>query len=322
MEWNPLAPGVQSFHIEDASAPLVRDPVYDGAADPSIMWHREAEEWWLFYTQRRSNIDVPGKAWIHGSDIGVATATDSGRFLYRGTLDLDIESGHNTHWAPEILYHEGTYHIYVSHLPGVPQAWEGPRHVVHCTSEDCRDWTVEGKLSLTSDRVIDADVHRLDDGTWRLWYKDEADNSYIYAADSQDLYDWTPQATPVLDNKAQEAPIVFEWASYYWLLTDSWDGISVYRSTDGHEWDTQDNNLVDEAGQREGDDYEGGHPDVFVVDDQAHLLYHVHQSGEGRRYTVQGDRARQTVLQVAELDVGDGWLVCDRDRYYDAESEE
>ncbi|QRV14685.1 hypothetical protein JMJ58_17415 [Haloterrigena salifodinae] len=54
--------------------------MFDGAADPSIMWHRENEEWWLLYTQRRSNIDVPGKAWIRGSEIGVATATDGGGF--------------------------------------------------------------------------------------------------------------------------------------------------------------------------------------------------------------------------------------------------
>jgi hypothetical protein len=83
MEWNPLAPGARSFDAETAAAPLFRDPVYDGAADPSIMWHREAEEWWLFYTQRRSNIDVPGKAWIHGSEIGVATSDDGGFQCHR-----------------------------------------------------------------------------------------------------------------------------------------------------------------------------------------------------------------------------------------------
>lgn len=321
MEWNPLAPGAAPFEVERADAPLFRDPVFDGAADPSITWHRAEEEWWLFYTQRRANVDVPGKGWIHGSAIGVATATDDGRFLYRGTLDLDIEPGHNTHWAPEILYHEGTYHLYVSYLPGIPQAWAGPRYVVHCTSEDCLEWTVEGRLSLSSEYVIDADVHRLDDGTWRLWYKDEADDSAIYAADSDDLYEWTAGDEPVLSDQAQEAPIVFEWRGYYWLLTDSWDGLSVYRSPDGREWSAQPDGLLTDAGARPGDGYEGGHPDVFVVDDRAFLLYHVHQPAGDRRYTVQGDRARQTVLQVAELDVADGWLACDRDRYHDPDGE-
>lgn len=315
MEWNPLTAGAPSFDPEDTPAPLFRDPVFDGAADPSIMWHPGTGQWWLFYTQRRSSIDIPGKAWIHGSEIGVATATDGGRFLYRGTLDLDIESGHNTHWAPEILHHDGTYHLYVSYLPGVPQAWEGPRYLVHCTSDDCREWTVESRLSLSSDRVIDADVHRLDDGTWRMWYKDEAADAYIYAADSDDLYRWTAHETPVLDDQPQEAPVVFEWREYYWLLTDSWDGLSVYRSSDGREWTRQPERLLTEAGERPGDDYEGGHPDVFVVNDRAYLLYHVHQPSDGRRYTVDDRRARQTVLQVAELGVENDWLVCDRDRY-------
>lgn len=320
MHWNPLADhGSQSFAIEDARAPLFRDPVFDGAADPSITWSREAGEWRILYTQRRANIDVPGRGWIHGSDIGVATSKDGRRFLYRGTLDLAPEPGHDTYWAPEILHHDGTYHLFVSYLPGVPQAWEGPRYVVHFTSPDLWDWTFESRLDLSSEYVIDPDVHRLPDGTWRMWYKDEADDSYIYAADSDDLHEWTHDETPVLDDKAQEAPIVFEWRDAYWLLTDSWDGITAYRSSDGREWTVQPDRLVQEPGSRAGDDYEGGHPDAFVVDDQAYLLYHVHQPVDGRRYETDDGRARQTVLQVAELDTDDGWLTCDRDAYDDAE---
>ncbi|MFC7192456.1 hypothetical protein [Halocatena marina] len=73
-------PGAPSNETEDASASLFRDSMFD----------------------------VSGKAWIHSLEISVATATDSGRFLYRGTLDLDIATGHDTHWAPEILYHDKT----------------------------------------------------------------------------------------------------------------------------------------------------------------------------------------------------------------------
>lgn len=320
MEWNPLPDSADpQFAIADAPAPLFRDPIYDGAADPSIVWNDADEEWWIVYTQRRANVDVPGRGWIHGTEIGVATSGDGSRFLYRGTLDLDTERGHNTYWAPEILHHDGAYHLFVSWLPGVPQAWEGPRYVVHFTSENCWDWTFEGRLDLSSEYVIDPDVHRLDDGTWRMWYKDEADNSYIYAADSDDLREWTPTEEPVLDDQAQEAPIVFEWRGYYWLLTDSWDGLSVYRSEDGREWTEQPENLLAGTGSRPGDDYQGGHPDAFVVDDRAFVLYHVHQSAEDRRYETDDGRARQTVLQVAELDVEDDWLACDRDRYVKSE---
>lgn len=318
----PVRERSPSFAIEDAPAPLFRDPIFDGAADPSMAWNHETEEWWILYTQRRANVDVPGKGWIHGSDIGVATSDGGRRFLYRGTLELDVERGHNTYWAPEILHHEGTYHLFMSYLRGVPQTWEGNRYVVHFTSPDLWNWEFEGRLSLTTEYVIDPDVHRLPDGTWRMWYKDEANESHIYTADSDDLFEWTASEVPVLDDKAQEAPIVFEWRDRFWQLTDSWDGLSVYRSPDGEEWEAQPDGLLTGEGQRPCDDFQGGHPDVFVVGDRAYILYHVHQPAAGQRYETGMGKARQTVLQVAELEVEDGWLVCDRDRYHNRSPDE
>lgn len=317
MSWNTLPDEASpSFAIEEAPAPLFRDPIFDGAADPSVMWNPEREEWWIVYTQRRATVDVPGRGWIHGSDVGVATSADEGRrFLYRGTLELDFEPGHNTFWAPEILHHDGRYHLFVSYIRGVPQSWSGDRSILHYTGSNLFEWTLEGALSLTSDRVIDPDVHRLPDGTWRMWYKDEAHGSHIYTADSEDLFEWTPNQTPALENKAQEAPIVFEWCDRFWLVTDSWDGLSVYRSSDGRAWETQPENLVTEPGRRPTDDYQGGHPDVFVVDDRAFLCYHVHQSPRGNAYETDDQRARQTVLQIGELEFEDGWLTCDRNKY-------
>src|SRR5690242_6129224 len=41
-----------------APKPLYRDPVYDGAADPVVIWNPHAKRWWMFYTNRRAN--VPG----------------------------------------------------------------------------------------------------------------------------------------------------------------------------------------------------------------------------------------------------------------------
>ena len=39
-------------------APLFRDPIYDCPTDPAVIWNREEEQWYLFYTQRRAS-DVP-----------------------------------------------------------------------------------------------------------------------------------------------------------------------------------------------------------------------------------------------------------------------
>ena len=45
----------QTMH--EAPAPLYRCPVYDGAADPSVIYNRTEKTWWMLYTQRRANQD-------------------------------------------------------------------------------------------------------------------------------------------------------------------------------------------------------------------------------------------------------------------------
>ena len=37
---------------QTAPAPLYRDPVYDGVADPVVVWNKEDRSWWMLYTQR------------------------------------------------------------------------------------------------------------------------------------------------------------------------------------------------------------------------------------------------------------------------------
>ena len=61
-----------------APAPLFRDPIFDGASDPVVIWNRQEKNWWLLYTQRRANVDTAGFAWVHGCDIGVARSSDNG----------------------------------------------------------------------------------------------------------------------------------------------------------------------------------------------------------------------------------------------------
>src|ERR1700744_3383518 len=60
--------------------PLYRDPIYDGAADPTLIWDRAGHRWVMFYTNRRANAqNLPGGvAWVHGTRIGMAASTDGG----------------------------------------------------------------------------------------------------------------------------------------------------------------------------------------------------------------------------------------------------
>jgi hypothetical protein len=88
--------------IAATPAPLFRDPIFDGAADPSVIWNPAEKEWWIFYTQRRATARIPGVAWCYGTKIGIAASHDEGRhWYYRGTAaGLDFEKGDNTFWAP------------------------------------------------------------------------------------------------------------------------------------------------------------------------------------------------------------------------------
>jgi hypothetical protein len=111
------------------AAPLFRDPIHDGAADPVIIWNREEKAWWILYTNRRADAPDVGYSWIHGTDIGIASSTDGGRnWLYRGTMPgLEFENGRNTYWAPEVIWHDGLYHMYMSYVRGIPTNWEWGR---------------------------------------------------------------------------------------------------------------------------------------------------------------------------------------------------
>ncbi len=45
--------------MDEVPAPLFRDPIYDGAADPTVIWNRAEGAWWLLYTARRANVPGP-----------------------------------------------------------------------------------------------------------------------------------------------------------------------------------------------------------------------------------------------------------------------
>jgi hypothetical protein len=304
-------------------APLFRDPVYDGAADPTIVWNRQEKSWWIVYTQRRANADCPGVAWGHGTDIGIASSADGGRsWCYHGTLcGLSFERGRNSFWAPEVIWHAGQYHMYVSYVPGVPHDWSGTRDIVHMTSDNLWDWRFESVLPLSSRNVIDACVHRLPNGRWRLWYKDELNGSHTYAADSDDLHRWQV-AGPVITDCPHEGPNVFCWRGAYWMVTDPWDGLGVYRSSDCESW-TRQSNILATPGRRPDDGHLGHHADVLVQGEDAYIFYFVHpQAGEEIAATIPGVEPyarRRTSLQVARLATDGDRLICDRDKPFDFE---
>ncbi len=298
------------------NAPLFRDPSYDGAADPSIIWNPIEKEWWIFYTSRRAFSPGLGISYIHGSDIGIASSSDGGKsWLYRGTArGLAYENGKNTYWAPEVIEHEGVFHMYVSYVRGIPFSWDYPRKILHYTSVNLWDWVLEGPLKLASDRVIDACVLKLDEKCWKMWYKNENDHSYTYSAYSEDLYHWNVGG-PEITDCPHEGANAFYFKNRYWMVTDPWEGLGVYVSDDAKKW-RRCANILDFPGERTDDGAIGAHADVLVWKEHAYIFYFTHPevSKEDRNNPdfVWEYRHRRTSLQVAELVYDCGELTCDR----------
>lgn len=299
-----------------APKPLFRDPVHDGAADPSLIWNRGQKKWMMFYTNRRADLsraDPEDVAWVHGTQIGIAESADGGvTWTYAGTAKIPYGGPDYTFWAPELLSDQGLYHMFVAVVPGTFHDWNAPREIIHLTSTDLSNWEFVSKLPLSSDRVIDPCVLKLDDGTWRLWYKDERDHSFIHFVNSTDLYHWTPGGVAISD-RPSEGPIVFRWKGTIWMIVDAWGGLGVYKSSDALHWVRQKENLLAGAGRFPTDRSEGGHADVQVSNDRSFLFYFVQQVGPDMVPAVPASSHR-SVIQVVELKDVDGELKADRDQ--------
>jgi hypothetical protein len=299
-----------------APKPLYRDPVFDGAADPVLVWHRAERKWFMLYTNRRATAPgLRGVAWVHGTLIGIAESPDGGAsWRYRGTARIPLgTAGVDSHWAPDVVFDAGVYHMFLSFVPGMHEDWGGTRFIHHLTSTNLFDWRDEGRLKLASERVIDASVLRMPDGAWRLWYNNEPDRKAIYLAESPDLFQWADQGK-VIGDKAGEGPKVFRWRDRYWMIVDQWEGCGVYRSDDAAQWERQPRNLLAKPGQGPDDQVKGGHADVVVSGDRAFLFYFTHPGRRGVEANKDSAEQRRSSIQVVELQVRDGWLECDRDQ--------
>ncbi len=297
-------------------APLFVDPIYAAAADPVVFWNRQEKQWWMVYTQRMHTAPGLGFAPVHGSSLGMASSKDGHDWLYRGTLEgLEFEPGHNTFWAPEILWHESGYHMYVSYVQGIPTTWDRPRDIIHYTSRDGWHWQLEDKIPLSSDRVIDACVARRPNGLFRMWYKDEGHHSHTYCADSKDLFTWDVVG-PAIEGVGHEGPNVFYFKEAWWLIADYWKGQKVFKSADCQRW--QETGLIlDQSGKRPMDQGVGNHAQVLVIGEEAYIFYFASTPMENAKDNGLFHGFPKTAIQVARLQVQGDTLVCNRDEDFE-----
>jgi hypothetical protein len=333
--------------MNDPFPPLFRCPVFDGAADPVVVHRRGTEEWWMFYTARRATLTTGGCDWITGTRIGIAVSTDAGAsWHYRGVvegLDPDGAPGLNTHWAPEVVWHNGRYQMFLTWGAGAPGTWteQTERRLVHFTSSDLEHWDFEGRVDVGSENVIDAAFAVVADGRPRLWFKDEVDGSTTWSAvrddardDGQDRGDtrggigeeplparWRAEGQ-VIGLPAHEGPNVFRLGGWYWMVVDEWRGQAVHRSPDGRTWTRQcvNNGLIlDAPGAGTDDATYGRHADVVTQGSHAYIFYFTHPQWQdtemvsGLDQPARAVREQRTSIHAALLQVQGDVLVCTRD---------
>ena len=157
-----------------APKPLFDDPVYHGAADPVIIYNKAKKKWWMLYTNRRASIDDSTVQWVHGTRIGIAESKDGRTWKYVDTCNINFRPDEGyTHWAPDVIENKGTYHMYLTYVPGTFKDWNHPRVIIHLTSKDLKNWNYQSTLKLVNEKVIDASVFKVNDTLWRMWYNNE-----------------------------------------------------------------------------------------------------------------------------------------------------
>lgn len=302
-----------STHSSSQPKPLFDDPVYHGAADPVVIYNKQQKTWWMFYTNRRASLNDSGVGWVHGTRLGIATSKEGVNWKYKDTAAINYypDSGY-TYWAPDITEHKGTYHMYVTYVPGVFKDWNHPRVIIHCTSKDLLHWQYQSTLALSSQKVIDPCIIQTSDSSWRMWYNNEKDGKSIYYADSKDLYNWADKGKAIAARG--EGPKVFKWQGKYFMIIDVWKGMEVYSSDDLLKWNKQATRILENPGKGKDDQAIGGHCDVVVKDNRAYIYYFTHPGrAKDKPATKNSFEDKRSVIQLAELKYENGEVTCDRD---------
>lgn len=293
--------------------PIYDDPIYHGAADPVVIYNKSKKKWWMLYTNRRASIEDSTVQWVHGTRIGIAESKDGIHWKYLDTANINYrpDLGY-THWAPDVIEHKGTYHMYLTYVPGTFSDWNHPRSIVHLTSSDLRNWNYQSTLNLVNNKVIDASVFKINDTTFRMWYNNEKDGKSIYYADSKDLYHWVDKGKAIAARG--EGPKTFYWKGKYFMIIDAWKGMEVFSSDDLFTWTKQSKRILEEPGKGRDDQAIGGHCDVVINNGRAFLYYFTHPGRSKANPAAKGSfDDKRSVIQLAELKYKDGEITCNRD---------
>jgi len=320
-------------------APIFTDPNYQGSCDPEIVWNDQLHRYFIYYTARKGNQENT----FLGTPIGVISTADLVNWDFEGYCKFDGVGGkkdaRETFWAPAIIAHDSFLHLFVTYksdtLP-VKGPWGGPGKIVHYktpSNNPIDGWMKVEDMHDPEINALDATVYE-SEGLFHVWYKGKlegAAKNELFHLVSTDMKKWENRGfsqSDVFNEKAtgsdfEEAPYIFQWKNSFWLITDPHNGFFVYQSADGENWKFQ-GTILKESGTRSLDNSIARHCSVVVKDDRAFIFYHVEP---WRRYDLekkQGNERvpifkqpvgnRRSVLQMAELELQSGRIVCNRNK--------
>ena len=304
--------------------PLFSDPNYNGSCDPEVVWNSASKEWWVYYTARRATRETGTYV---GTPIGAISSKDLINWKFRGYLTLDGIEGKpdmpKTFWAPGVISHDGNLHMFLTYKNNANPPWGGKgeiRHYVTPLAKPLSGWQKRDTPGFSQPDPIDASILKID-GLFYAYYR-VGQGRGIHLAISKDLNHWNTKGPCGGDVNApadtrgfdyQEAPYAFSWKGSYWMLTDPHKGLAVYQSDDGITW-KQKRRILQEPGEGAADATRARHPSVAVVNDRAFIFYHTEPY---RRYPSvppqqRTQKEKLSFLQMAELDIRNGEIICDR----------
>ncbi|WP_160168097.1 endo-1,4-beta-xylanase [Rhodopirellula sallentina] len=304
--------------------PFFTDPYYNGSCDPEAVWNPVLNQWFVYYTARRA---TRKKATYVGTAIGVVSSPNLLKWTFRGYCGFDGKLGkpdnENTHWAPGVIVAGNRLHMFATYKDSAKPPWGGAgviRHYSTSLDDPVSGWKLEGVPDFRQPDPIDVSLLQYE-GRYHAYYR-VGKGGGIQWATSIDLVHWENQGPCLGDVNSetrgfgyQEAPYVFRFSNAYWMLTDPHEGLAVFRSDDAVHW-TQAGRILKEDGNGPRDTSRARHPSVCVTGGKAYIFYHV----EPNRPYPNPPAEKRTVdqklsyLQIAELTVRQGRLVCERDR--------
>jgi hypothetical protein len=268
----------------------------------------------LHQPPRRSSTTTPACTWVHGTRIGIAESADGGaHWNYVSEADIPVPAPDYTFWAPEVIDVDGTYHMFLTVVPGTFSDWNASSATSFTSpAPTSLHWK---PLAYARPRHPSAPsiacVFRLPGRRPGVsGIRTSADGSKVYFSDSSDLVHWTHKGIATTNHG--EGPVVFQWHGHYWLINDPHAGLGVFRSDDLTAWHQQPDNILREPGTQPTDRAVGSHADVVVdAAGRAWLFYFTQQGGENASRNTRG-YGRHSVLHVTELHEANGILTVDR----------